>query len=310
MLERPSPAVPYTTALRIRYAAPHMSEALDRNGARRKARRRAPVALLLTASLLAPAPAAAQTAARAHGAVTTTAATVSPEAQNAARAHYQKARELYQAGSYREAITELEAALALDPGGKDLVFNLVLVHEKLGNIDDALRYLRRYEEMDLEPQERSRADSYIKRLEGAKREVKVDDHPGTPPPPPQQPTPAQAAPSHGRFDVLTAIPAALALGGIIVGVTFGALAVSENPPNNGKYVSYSAYVAQQQKATSAHQKAQIADVAFIGAGVMALTSAALFFLRTKEKDTSTRQSIFVSATPLPSGGGAFVGGSF
>src|SRR4051794_21009256 len=45
-----------------------------------------------------------------------------PEAQAAARDHFQRARELYQTGSYHEAIAELEAALALDPNGQDLVF--------------------------------------------------------------------------------------------------------------------------------------------------------------------------------------------
>ncbi len=60
----------------------------------------------------------------------------------------------------REAIVELDAARALDPKAKDLVFNLGVVHEKLGDIDEALRYARLYSQMDLEPAERARANSY------------------------------------------------------------------------------------------------------------------------------------------------------
>ena len=75
---------------------------------------------------------------------TATTAVTSAAHQHAARAH-----ELYQQGSYHEAIGELEAALKLDPNGKDLIFNLGVVHEKLGDIEDALRYFQRYEQMDL-----------------------------------------------------------------------------------------------------------------------------------------------------------------
>src|SRR5271170_3834692 len=94
-----------------------------------------------------------------------------PEAVAEARVHFAKGKELYQAGAYREAIAELEAARALDPKAKDLVFNLGVIHEKLGDINDALRFLRLYTQMDLEPAEQARAETYIKRLEGAKAEL-------------------------------------------------------------------------------------------------------------------------------------------
>ena len=75
------------------------------------------------------------------------------------------------AGSYREAIGELEAAHTLDPNAKDLVFNLGVVHEKLGDIDDALKWFRLYTTMNLTGPERDRADAYVHRLEGAKKEL-------------------------------------------------------------------------------------------------------------------------------------------
>src|SRR5262245_44072169 len=54
----------------------------------------------------------------------------------AAEKHYKRARELYQLGRYREAIAQLEAALKLDPQGAELLYNLGLVHEKLGDADE------------------------------------------------------------------------------------------------------------------------------------------------------------------------------
>ncbi|MGH7440856.1 MAG: tetratricopeptide repeat protein, partial [Polyangiaceae bacterium] len=89
----------------------------------------------------------------------------------AARRHFDKARTFYEQGQYHEAIGELDTAHALDPSAKDLVFNLGVVHEKLGDIDDALRWFRLYAGMSLTPQESDRAEAYVRRLEGARREV-------------------------------------------------------------------------------------------------------------------------------------------
>jgi tetratricopeptide (TPR) repeat protein len=234
----------------------------------------------------------------------------SPEAQAAARDHFQRARELYQAGSYHEAIAELEAALALDPYAKDLVFNLGVVSEKLGNIDDALRHFRHYSEMDLQPAERARAESLIKRLEGAKREVKPEEKA-----PAQARQPAEAhgerpsqSPAHGRIDVLTLSAAVIAVGGIAVGTIFGVKALSDNPQSDGHYASYSAYLREQNDAESAHREAKVSDVAFVVGGAALVATVALFLLRTKDPKAS--QSVGVSAAPLAGGACAFVGGSF
>ncbi len=95
----------------------------------------------------------------------------SPAAVAAARKHFERARAYTGQGAYREAIAELEAAHQLDPNAKDLVFNLGVVHEKLSDIDEALNWFRLYTTMELVPQERERADAYIRRLEGAKKEL-------------------------------------------------------------------------------------------------------------------------------------------
>src|SRR5690349_16295735 len=91
-----------------------------------------------------------------------------------AQQHFQRAKDLYQTGAYREAIAELELARTLDPKGKDLVFNLGIVHEKLGKFDEAIALFRQYLAMDnVSAAERAKAENVIKRIEGAKREVPV-----------------------------------------------------------------------------------------------------------------------------------------
>lgn len=93
-----------------------------------------------------------------------------------AEQHYKRARELYQLGRYREAIAQLEAALKLDPGGAELLYNLGLVREKLGDADEAIDAYKKYLKAlgpEADPEEVTKIRSAIKRLEGAKTELKA-----------------------------------------------------------------------------------------------------------------------------------------
>jgi tetratricopeptide (TPR) repeat protein len=231
-----------------------------------------------------------------------------PDAAARAKVHFQRGRELYQAGAYREAIGELEAAHSLDPRAKDLVFNLAVVNEKLGQIDAAIQYIHTYEDMDLEAQERARADAYLKRLEGAKKEVEARAAVA------RVPTGAaptrEVPPPHGRVDAATVTVAALAVGGVALGTVLGVKALGDQPKNfvTGKDGSYATYLSDQQHA---HTEAIISDVGF-GVGVAAAAIAAyLYFGRTKNPPSRTETT--VSAAPVTDGGhGAVlvVAGSF
>lgn len=120
-----------------------------------------------------------------------------------AEAHYKRARELYQLGRYREAIAQLEAALKLDPGGAELLYNLGLVREKMGDVDEAIDAYKRYLKAlgpDADPEEVSKIRNVIKRLEGAKTELKA----------------REAKKMEHRFTPLSA--------GLLVGAGVGALA--------------------------------------------------------------------------------------
>jgi tetratricopeptide (TPR) repeat protein len=234
----------------------------------------------------------------------TRAGETSPAAAARAKEHFQRGRELYQQGSYREALDELEAAHSLDPHAKDLVFNLAVVNEKLNRLDEAVRYLQSYEQMDLEPAERTRADAYLKRLEGAKKEVAaraVDTPPVTSTTGPVTPPPPPPPPPHGRVDAATVTAAAFAVGGAAFGTVFGIKALSDDPKNlvtgmNG--LTYSQLMTDQ---SHAHTEAILADVGIIVGVAAAALTAYLYFGRTKDKSPPPTEPT-VSARPVTDGG--------
>jgi tetratricopeptide (TPR) repeat protein len=239
----------------------------------------------------------------------------SPANVAAARKHFDRAKADYAQGAYREAIGELEAAHTLDPNAKDLVFNLGVVHEKLADIEDALKWFRLYTTMNLNPQERERADAYVHRLEGAKKEL--DDKQaalaasssatatGSPLPPP--PPPPERPAGSGR-DVLTIGVGSVTVAALVVGIVMGVKAEEDRPPSpyvTGHNGTYAQLVDGQH---NAHQEAIAADIAFGIAGVAAAATAVLFFTRPRAHARTSSTSVSVS--PLAGGGAFFVQGSF
>jgi tetratricopeptide (TPR) repeat protein len=271
-----------------------------------------------------------------------------PSAANvaAARKHFEKARTYYGQGAYREAITELEAAHALDPSAKDLVFNLGVVHEKLSDIDEALNWFRAYTTMDLLPPERDRADAYIRRLEGAKRELEekqaaqqanpppppepaqspvepsaravpssnpspsLPSQPPQPVPPPEPPQPAPPSSSNGRLDGLTVTAAGLTTATLAFGVVMGVKAAVDKPSSG--YVSGrdGNAVHLQDLQDQAHREAVFADIGFATALVSGVSTAYLYFGRSRAVSTAPIGRATVSAEPLLGGGTLLLKGSF
>jgi tetratricopeptide (TPR) repeat protein len=246
----------------------------------------------------------------------------------AARVHFERARADYGQGSYREAVGELEAAHSLDPTAKDLVFNLGVVHEKLSDIDDALEWFQLYTTMTLTPTERERADSYIRRLEGAKKELALK--PAAPPPAPgtdqAQPGIAHPArrvpsPSNGRVDAATVTAVSVAGAALVFGAVMAGIAEAERP-NAGYVTGQDGSITDlQDRVDKAHREAVIADIAFGASLAAGVTAAILYFARTRDPSRAARTSgaagalappdgsTFVSATPLTGGGALIVQGS-
>jgi|GEM_PF-776986 len=135
--------------------------------------------------------------------------------------HFERALAWYREGKYRLALSELEAALARDPGGKDLVFNLALVQEKLGDLAGAIASLRRFQSMEKDPKELERASQTIERLHGAQAELLANQ-----PAAPRTSAAAAAAPCpaprvRGKFDGWVIGTGSLALASLLVGTVFG-----------------------------------------------------------------------------------------
>lgn len=252
----------------------------------------------------------------------------SAEAVHEAAAHFQKARGLYSAGSYKEAIAELELARSFDPSAKDLVYNLGVVCEKAGRMDEALTHFYEYLKMDLDAAERTRAEGIVKRLAGAKANK---DGCATPAPPsndtvaPPQliyvPTPVEAPP-RGRIDALTVSTLVLGLGGFAVGTTFGILALGGKPAAG--YVAGTGpgatgtYADLQAQSDAAHTKAIIADVGFL-VGVVATSAAiGLYFGRTRHPAEDTKptpkrdrdRDASLTVVPTLNGATVVLGGHF
>ena len=226
-----------------------------------------------------------------------------PEAVKAAQAHMTKARALYEAGNYPDAIAELETARALDPYAKDLVFNLGIVHEKALHIDEALHFYKLYLEMDIEPAERARAENIIKRLEGARVHI-TPTATTTAPPPATTIIVNSSPPPRGRMDALTITSGLFAIAGLGVGVGFGIAALGSRPPSNyvtggpgdpgvnGTYADLASMVNQ------AHTLAIIADIGFLTGIVFTGVTLGVYFGRTKK------------ITVAPMGRGVAIGGTF
>jgi tetratricopeptide (TPR) repeat protein len=93
------------------------------------------------------------------------------EAQARALQHYERGRAYYAVGRYRSAINELETAIALDPAGYNLFFDLGLVYERVGDADHALAAYRHYVQHVTDPAERDRAERIISRVQGGRIEL-------------------------------------------------------------------------------------------------------------------------------------------
>ncbi len=235
--------------------------------------------------------------------------TATPANHAAAQVHFKKAKELYQSGAYHEAAAELEAALVLDPNAKELVFNLGVVDERLGRIDDALTQFHKYQTLDLTPAEHTRSENYVRRLEGAKKALAAAAPPPPPPtpvvvpppvtPPPPVDTTPPSSTSHGRIDAATGTTFILGAVGVVGGAAFGVIALATRPHNYMTGTDGQTYQSYQDASDGYHRDATISTVALAVGGAALAVSAILFFARTS--DDSPPPAAAAVLAPLVSG---------
>ncbi len=212
-------------------------------------------------------------------------AEASMHGEKAARAVelHDEARELYKRGEYRRAIEVLERAHELDPEAGELLFNLGVVHEKLGEPTKAAERYRAALRVDKDPERRQRAETALRRVEGASKEVPL--------------APSRVVVSPVVWAGVGATTAALGVG---VGLAVGAWATHPADAITGPALSW---IDVLRRASSAHELASAADVAFAAAGVLGAATLVVALTPLGKSTTPARPAphasvpVWVALTP-------------
>ena len=218
---------------------------------------------------------------------------------------HNEAKALYERGLYRRAITKLEAALTLDPDGKELVYNLALIHEKLAEPDLAETYYLRYIDMETDPKLRDQAQAAVKRIQGAKDKLKADiEERAAPSATPTSTALSPAATGEPAPPSRAPSPMVLVIGGVAVaalgvGIGFGVSALATQPVHASTGPGVTAYDLEM-RARSAHTQAVVADLAIGSSVVEGLAASLLYLLETR----SPRSVAPAPSAPAPQGNGA------
>lgn len=210
----------------------------------------------------------------------------------AAKKHFVAAKKAYKSGAYQEAIRELKQAIELDPNGKDLFYNLGLVHEKLGEIDEAIAAFKRYNELETDTGELEKSIQTVRRLEGARDELARKKAAEEAPPkaeapprvivvpgPERERSPTSAKPPKGRLDGWVVATGGLSLAAFGVGTYYGLQALSTRKSSEEATNGSTSVYELEDRAARAHDQAVVADVAFAVGAASAGAALLLYFTR-------------------------------
>lgn len=206
---------------------------------------------------------------------------------------YNRGRALYQAGRYREAVIELERALALDPTSPNLVYNVARVYELLGELSKATSYYERYRAMlpVSETEERERVASILMRLQGARSHV-VPEPVGPPTDSLRNPEieeRREEEPSRGVADGAFWVTAGIGATCLLGGGAAGLLALRAEKDVDDFVVGPDGSAKKRENLTErADRLALSSDVLLMVGTTFAVSSILLFTLREKPRDESAR----------------------
>lgn len=214
--------------------------------------------------------------ARAQAASPSASSSAPESAKEKALKLHDEARDLYDRGEYRKAIQKLEQAAALDPTGKELVYNLGLIHEKLGDVDEAARYYEKYLDMETDLELRERAENARRRLAGARKDlapkVIVVQKEAPKRPPPIQPPVEVRRP----LAPMVVVSAAVAVSAFVASGVFAVAASEKNPGSDATTGNGVSADDLADRARAAHREAIVADVGLAVGGVAAATALVLY----------------------------------
>jgi tetratricopeptide (TPR) repeat protein len=246
-----------------------------------------------------------------------------PELQNAeappeARAHFERGREHFRAGRYREAIVELEAALDLDPDSPTLMYNVAYANELLGELEQAIAYYRKYVAA-LAPsaiEEREKIELTLRRLEGHRAQVQAAPKPEPTPVPKTDPAPAEPKPPRdqgfGRADVWfwASLGGGVAmLGGAAV---TGLMALDREDSVAEFVVGLDGSIGERQQLQDEADRLALSSDLLIGGGAALVTAAALLYLLRSPEPERAREPDAARAALISDGDETMliVGGTF
>jgi tetratricopeptide (TPR) repeat protein len=213
-----------------------------------------------------------------------------PRAANgeaAPKQHFEEALVHYREGHYRAAVAELEAALTFDPTSKDLLYNLALVHEKLGQLDRAIAVLERYAELEHDAKELERARQAIARMRGARAEL------GPPVVLARVPMPLPVAPAAApssepkKINPWLVTTASISAAAAVVGVIFGVRALSLRPDREAITSPDKSIDEIRADQARADDSAVIADISF-ALSLLSGAGATVLWLRDSERCAEPR----------------------
>ncbi len=127
---------------------------------------------------------------------TTAWAQVSASDQEAAKAHFLAGSSYYESANYSDAVKEFNEAYRLSKR-PDLLYNIALGYERLGDFDNAISTLKRYLVEKLNAPDRNLIEARIKNLERL-REERLRPPAPTPTPQPDKPVAQESAPRSKR----------------------------------------------------------------------------------------------------------------
>jgi tetratricopeptide (TPR) repeat protein len=192
-----------------------------------------------------------------------------------ARRHFDSALEHYRSGDYEQAATQLRLALELDPDGRDLVYNLGLVYEKLGQVDQAIEQFERLLELERDPAEIRRVLQALRRLRDA-RAARVGQPARQPkcprPRPPPRPPEAAWTSRVGGWTIAAGSAAVVAT---VAAVVLGVTALLVHPGSEPETSPGTSVDRLQTRADVAHSMAVAADISFAVGFASAATALAL-----------------------------------